>query len=331
MVKNKALGKYVNDTLKKIDSLCQQNDNCNTYIRGEVKEKTRLRPPPKKVKPKPPPEVKPKPLPKVKPKKVKPKPPPEVKPKLKNNIKEITDFKACAGNVKPHFKKIQGKGTSFWIDLHPKEIDVHVSGAFYRGSTWENGKYDFLRQQMTPDKKFIDIGANIGTFTLQALADGYTVIAVEAFSRNTQKLCSSILKNNFKKVRLFQNAVWNDVDGTLGFDTPHDNIGGNQISTSSHDGEQVHKMLIDSVIKGVDNYVMKIDIEAAECRALASEKFWMNPPSAMTMEWGRILEFKKGLCPRPLYKQLCHNISKHYGQDLTNFKGWDAPNLIRKH
>ena len=77
MVKNKALGKYVNDTLKKIDSLCQQNDNCNTYIRGEVKEKTRLRPPQKKVKPK----------------KIKPKPPPKVKPKLKNNIKEITDFK----------------------------------------------------------------------------------------------------------------------------------------------------------------------------------------------------------------------------------------------
>lgn len=306
MVKNKALGKYVNDTLKKIDSLCQQNENCNTYIRGE-----------KKIKPK------------LKPKKIKPKPPPEVKPKLKNNIKEITDFKACAGNVKPHFKKIQGKGTSFWIDLHPKEIDVHVSGAFYRGSTWENDKYDFLRQQMTPDKKFIDIGANIGTFTLQALADGYTVIAVEAFSRNTQKLCSSILKNNFKKVRLFQNAVWNDVDGTLGFDTPHDNIGGNQISTSSHDGEQVHKMLIDSVIKGVDNYVMKIDIEAAECRALDSEKFWMNPPSAMTMEWGN-LKREKELCPRSLYHQLCRNISKHYGQDLTNFKAWDAPNLIRQ-
>ena len=148
-------------------------------------------------------------------------------------------------------------------------------------------------------------------------------------SKAFKKYLSRILKNNFKKVRLFQNAVWNDVDGTLGFDTPHDNIGGNQISTSSHDGEQVHKMLIDSVIKGVDNYVMKIDIEAAECRALDSEKFWMNPPSAMTMEWGN-LKREKELCPRSLYHQLCRNISKHYGQDLTNFKAWDAPNLIRQ-
>lgn len=94
MVKNKALGKYVNDTLKKIDSLCQQNDNCNTYIRGDVKKKlittkTKLRPP-KKIEPKPPPKkVKPKPPPK----KVEPKPPPKKIRKKKLNVKPYKEKK----------------------------------------------------------------------------------------------------------------------------------------------------------------------------------------------------------------------------------------------
>ena len=90
----------------------------------------------------------------------------------------------------------------------------------------------------------------------------------------------------------------------------------------------VDKILLDEVLHDVKRYVMKIDIEAAECRALQSQAFWDNPPQALTMEWGN-LKNNKELCPQILYNTLVKNISTVYGTNLQNFNGWDSPNLIR--
>lgn len=240
-----------------------------------------------------------------------------------SKIKKITDFVKCAGTTKPNWKKSNG----FWIDLHPINIDQHVSGAFWRNKVWENSKYKFLKSKMDKNMVFVDIGANIGVFTLQALYDGYKVIAVEAFSTNIQKLCSSIVRNNFTNIELYQNALWDNTDGTLGFNTPAKNIGGNAVAFTNS-GEQVHKMRIDTIISPLKKYVMKIDIEAAECRALSSTAFWKNPPMAITMEWGNLKNNKK-LCSQKMYTALVRNISRIYGKNLENFKGWDAPNMVR--
>ena len=236
---------------------------------------------------------------------------------------KITDFVKCAGNTKPNWKQISG----VWIDLHPIQIDQFVSGTIWRGGIWKNSKYTFLKKNMKKDTVFVDIGANIGTFTLRALKDGYHVIAVEAFAKNIQKLCSSIVKNNFTDVELYQNALWDDVEGTLGFNTPTDNIGGNMVSLNKS-GEQVHKIQMETIVAPLYEYVMKIDIEAAECRAFRSAAVWDNPPLALTMEWGN-LKNNRNLCPQKMYNALVHNITKSYGQNLQNYTELDAPNLLR--
>ena len=230
----------------------------------------------------------------------------------------ITDYEECAKGPKPNWKQVNG----FWIDLHPKNIDVHVSGAFYRNSVWENDKFSFL--DSLGAKTFVDIGANIGVFTLQALHKGYNVIAVEGADLNIQRLCSSIVKNKFKNIKLYKAVVWDDDIGTLNFESPKENAGGTHVDiTNTNTG--VPKVLLDTVISGLTDYVMKIDIEAAECRAFKSH-FFDHPAKGLTMEWGN-LKVNKKLCPQRMYEELVKNISISYGKNLLLYNGWDAPPL----
>lgn len=238
----------------------------------------------------------------------------------KHNIL-ITDYEECAKGPKPNWKQVNG----FWIDLHPKNIDVHVSGAFYRNSVWENVKFKFL--DSLGAKTFVDIGANIGVFTLQALHKGYNVIAVEGADLNIQRLCSSIVKNKFKTIKLYKAVVWDDDIGTLNFESPKENAGGTHVDiTNTNTGTP--KVLLDTVISGLTNYVMKIDIEAAECKAFKSH-FFEHPAKGLTMEWGN-LKNNKNLCPQRMYEELVRNISKSYGRNLLHYNGWDAPPLTLK-
>ena len=242
---------------------------------------------------------------------------------IKQNVL-ITDYEACAKGPTPNWKQING----FWIDLHPKNIDIHVSGTIYRNSVWENDKFMFLDSLNA--NTFVDIGANIGVFTLQALHRGYNVVAVEGADLNIQRLCSSIIRNKFKNIKLYKAVVWDDDIGTLNFKSPKENAGGTHVDMNNKNtGVQkdtgVKKVLLDTVIYGLTDYVMKIDIEAAECRAFKSH-FFQHPAKGLAMEWGN-LKNNKMLCPQNMYNELVQNITSVYGKNLFDYRGWDAPNL----
>ena len=226
------------------------------------------------------------------------------------------------------------------MDLHPAADDEHVSGAFLRGGKWESGQWSFLQKhlQQHPGAAVLDLGANIGTFTLQAAAAGHHVVAVEAFQRNIQKLCSSILRNGLQdRVVLYKAAVWGDVQGTLALEAPAKNLGGTGVQMGGAGAgvvfvgrEEVPKMLVDDLMPDLAGgaYVMKIDIEGSECRALESASFWAHPPVAASMEWGN-LKSNRALCPQAAYDALVGNIQRYFGQNLRNYKLWDARLVLK--
>lgn len=258
----------------------------------------------------------------------------QTKDKFKINH-EILDFKKCAKSVVEHWVEDEG----VWINTFDKKDDKYISQYLQSGRGWEPDRWKALlgNKKIQPVNShrplFVDVGSNIGVFTLHAAGLGYDVIAVEGKPRNLQMLCSSIVRNNFTNIRLFHGAVW-DSD-QLKFDftvTDPNNQGASQVKLStSSDKTSVASFTLDYVLPASRPYIMKIDIESAECRAFNNAAFWKNPASELMMEWGYLKRnVGKELCPKPLYTSLVQNISRVYGTDLTNFDGWDAPRLQRR-
>jgi FkbM family methyltransferase len=107
----------------------------------------------------------------------------------------------------------------FSIDTHdPVLQDIFISGNVHYGSEqWDHAVWDALvlilqKTSMDHTPVMVDVGANLGYFSLAAAALGAHVIAFEPMSRNARKFAKSIHRNHFEgSVTLFQNIVWDDI------------------------------------------------------------------------------------------------------------------------
>ena len=111
---------------------------------------------------------------------------------------------------------------SFQIDTHdPISQDIYISGSVHAArEPWDVFVWDKLTSilENTPagtqpgrPPVVVDVGANIGYFSLAAAAMGARVIAFEPMSRNARKLSKSIIRNRFQdRITLYQNAAWDE-------------------------------------------------------------------------------------------------------------------------
>lgn len=81
------------------------------------------------------------------------------------------------------------------ICLYPDDEDVYISKEIRHGGIWDReiltkAFQDILRND--PGLGFIDIGANIGLYSLVSAAMGHNVIAVEPFDANLRRLGKAI-------------------------------------------------------------------------------------------------------------------------------------------
>ena len=102
---------------------------------------------------------------------------------------------------------------SFWINTHdPKDEDTFVSAALHRRQKWEPEIVSLFRRTLlhAPQGLVLDVGANLGYFTLVAAAMGHRVIAFEPMNFNLRRLASSLRRNDFaSNVTVYQNTVGN--------------------------------------------------------------------------------------------------------------------------
>ena len=106
----------------------------------------------------------------------------------------------------------------FFMDTHdPVTQDVYISGSVHAGTepwdpyVWE--RIVALSRGVPKGSRFVDVGANLGYFSLAAASLGYSVVSFEPMSRNARKLARSVARNGFKdRVTLYQNAV-GDING----------------------------------------------------------------------------------------------------------------------
>jgi FkbM family methyltransferase len=171
------------------------------------------------------------------------------------------------------------------ICLHETVNDMYISAAFEgEDSIWEEGgvSLTLILLMYHPHLDFIDIGANIGTYTMYAAALGRFVLAVECFGPNVDRLHRAIqLRNVANRVVLVQNAIYSHSGELLRLSNDPTNIGGQEIKISTNqtsllnDSYTVKTIQFDDlypifVSRGIRGAIMKIDIEGSESFVMQS-------------------------------------------------------------
>ncbi len=87
-----------------------------------------------------------------------------------------------------------------------------VGKAIYYFGVWEPNLTEWLRKRLAPGDTFVDVGANIGYFTLLAsklVGESGAVIAIEPQPASSSFLLDNIRRNRAQNIRVACVAAWN--------------------------------------------------------------------------------------------------------------------------
>jgi FkbM family methyltransferase len=183
--------------------------------------------------------------------------------------------------------------------LRAGPVDVQYQGAAFRfyhqASATERGalfnpdynieELDFLRKHTPAGGVFVDVGANVGTYTMplaQHVGRSGKVIAIEPHPVTHARLAFNRAASGFTQVILVAAAAGSS-DGELMIETDGDNLGASHIVSAERAGKAIkvpslrlQRILDDAGVAHVD--ALKIDVEGYEDRVLTGF-FKEAPPS----------------------------------------------------
>ena len=169
-------------------------------------------------------------------------------------------------------QEIINYSTRFGFNIYLNSKDPLIGQPISLGAVYEENVTNFLQKYLKQNITFLDIGANIGWYSLltaQFLNDNCKIYAFEPFSANTKLLLASKLKNNFKSIKVIQAAAGNQF-GTVAFGASGSNGQCKEVGIEAESilvSDTVNMVKIDNIVKEkVD--LIKIDIEGAEYNAL---------------------------------------------------------------
>jgi len=159
-------------------------------------------------------------------------------------------------------------------------IDDFIQESLYFTGKYEAAELKAIEQFLKNDSVFIDIGANIGLYTLYAsklINKNGQIISFEPFPKNFQSLTQNITLNGLSNVRIEKVAIGeNEGNVNLYYNEREKNLG--MVSTTPLEKgikEEVEVVSLDSYLKNesftrID--LIKIDIEGFEYPALLGMK-----------------------------------------------------------
>jgi FkbM family methyltransferase len=139
------------------------------------------------------------------------------------------------------------------------------------------------REWLRQGDLFIDVGANIGLYTIYAVERGARTIAVEPDPVNAERIRENLAANGYR-AEVIEMAA-DAVAGTVGF-TTHLNER-NHLITDGRQGRCVAATTLDDLI-GERTAMVKIDVEGAEDRVLrgAERALAERRIPLLQLEWG---------------------------------------------
>lgn len=159
---------------------------------------------------------------------------------------------------------------AFHINTHdPVRQDVFISGSVHGGrEPWDRYIWDLLVRVLLPpstSELVVDVGANVGYFTLMAAALGYDVVAIEPMGRNSAKLLASIARNpGFdRRIRVVSAAASFRAGDVVSLGATHATNQGNG-RIGAHGEDHAITVTLDDVVRQRNVALMKIDVEGHE-------------------------------------------------------------------
>lgn len=183
----------------------------------------------------------------------------------------VEGLRALLGLRRGHRSPVTVRRHGAWFELDP---DEHIDGLIYYHGIYEPWNSRFLSAVVRPGWTALDIGANIGWFTVllgQLTAPGGAVYAFELCAEEFRKLGRNIELNRFTHVHAVLAAVA-DRPGAVRV-TAHRSAGMTAIAQSAAEAAgAVPCVTVDGFVaeRGLARVdVIKVDIEGAESQFLA--------------------------------------------------------------
>ena len=174
------------------------------------------------------------------------------------------------------------KEKSITIDGSIIYLDKFDSLCLSINKSYEKEETELIRQHVKKSDVILDIGANIGYYTILFSKLGKEVHAFEPDETNFSILQKNIKANNLTNVISNKKAVSNK-NGTINLSLNKLNTGGHYI-TNKETGVKVETIILDDYIKSVD--FVKMDVEGAETLALMGMKNLLaNPNLKLLIEY----------------------------------------------
>ena len=235
--------------------------------------------------------------------------------KFKVSQKTQTSNKRCVP-----FKVKNGTSTTP-ICIFDPGVDRMISSYINDYGTWEPDLIEIVTDILTlnRDLLFVDLGCNLGTFTISVASLGTKVIAVDVLPTALENLQESLKRGNLEEQVIILNNAISNQSGTVNIKVIEDNPGGSFIKNEKTNEETIaiESIQLNNLVDLVDgkDVFLKMDIEGSEWSALASGVDFFNELNVrfILMEWmlhkgntsGRqIIEFliSRGFIPYLDYK-----------------------------
>lgn len=192
------------------------------------------------------------------------------------------------------------------ICVYPRKVDSMISAYVTDFHTWEEDWLNFTAEVLLKHRDFVylDLGCNIGVYTLFVAKLGTVVYAVDPNINNLKLLTNSLrLGNIHENVTLILNAI-SDKHGNVTLEIINGNIGGSVIkeideTNSKHsNGNVVEAITLDDIAEILKNKkaFIKMDIESYELNAIlgAHNFFQTVDVRYIQMEWTHFRYNEKG-------------------------------------
>jgi FkbM family methyltransferase len=165
-------------------------------------------------------------------------------------------------------------GRHYYFFVYQPKRDVFVSGAMLKGG-WDTSLNSLFSQMLLTDTKnkhfpVVDVGANLGAFTLHAASLGSSVWSFEMQPIIYTLLEMSVRVSGYRHhVKIFNFPMWNTTNTLVDFTPMEGNFGGTAAALNGTGAHKAKTQRFDQVFNGTDIFFMKIDVENAEAYVLS--------------------------------------------------------------
>jgi FkbM family methyltransferase len=208
---------------------------------------------------------------------------------------------------------------SIWLERDAKLMTPAVLEYGY----WAPELTALMRTALKRGMTFIDVGANVGYFSVLAsklVGPTGRVISVEVDPKNVEILRANLWKNGCENAKVLQVAAWHE-STTLNLVLNQAGGAGNSVNDDLGGGVEVPATRLDQVVQGPVHYI-KVDCEGSDHLAVsgATGLIQSSPDVLITVEFmhshaARAVEIYRGLRLKPYRIRVDGSLRRtRYGQ-----------------